>query len=482
MHLRSRFNDEGGFALATVMGAIAVITATALAGFYMAQNALGESVRVNDENRAYQAASSGLEREIAVFTPLNWATGQSASGYVFGSTQDINGTDWLSVTVVDSAGNASLGAGEYEMVSVGGSGDATETVSVRFQSFNLWDMNISGDEGSGMGAGAGFNGNGTIVGKVYCNGDFDWSGNGSIEGGPIFGREGVFIKQSTGSNVGFTDDRVPVYFDNPPEGKEGGYYADLKGAAPKLVIPWPTQEDMDRWKADAVADSAANVLGTNGTDAARHVSSVSAAQYNVFNGDLTLSATAPFGKTGPKVMNGTVVDEAASGDVIAIGSDGTLHLNGTVYIDGTLTIASNIVRYSGKGLLVAKQGVIINGRLVPASYDPTALTGELGDYDLHERSGTKMPRTSPTHCIGFASLGNLVQNSADWVCGAVFTTGSYTATPTAAKFRGAIIARNGITFNQPNVFLSSQDGMAANLPPGLPPLNNLNAMGDWRRR
>jgi hypothetical protein len=464
------------------MGAIAVISAIALGGFFMSQNALGESTRVGNENRAYQAASSGLEREMAVFTPFLWETGTSASGYTYGTTQTINNSDWIVVTVRSGDTDPSLGEGEYEMVSVGGSQSASETVSVRFQSFNLWDMNISGDEASAMGTGAGLNGNGTIIGKVYCNGDFEWTGNGSLEGGPVFVRSGVFDKQSSGSNVGFTDDRVNVYFDNPPIGQESGYYADLKGTAPKLVIPWPTQSDMDAWKSMAIADSAANLLGDgSGTDGTtRHPSSVSDSQYNVFNGDVTLSASAPFGKTGPQVTSSGAIVEAASGDVIAVGSDGTLHLNGLTYIDGALTIDSSVARYSGKGLVVAKQGVTIEGGLVPAAYNPSAGDEVSGAYTLHDRTGTKMPKTTVTDCLGIASLGDVVQSGTDWVCAAFFTEGSYSATASGAKFRGSIIAQ-GIDFGLPNSWLASQTGMSENLPEGLPPLNNLNAMSDWER-
>ncbi|HSK46994.1 MAG TPA: hypothetical protein VLA05_03200 [Coriobacteriia bacterium] len=338
MKLRNTMESDQGFALATVMGAIALITVIALTGFFVAETTLGESNRVFGENRAYQAASSGLEREMAVFTPDFLLTGTSANGYVFGSTESINTEDWFLLRVNTAAEDPSLGPDEYEMVSVGGSRSETETVSVRFQSFNLWDMNISGSENSDMGSGAGFNGNGTIIGKVYCNGDFDWSGNGSLEGGPLFVRSGVFNKQSSGSNVGFVDDRLSAYLDNPPTGATTNLYADLEGSAPKLVIPWPEQSDMDNWRTMALAASSANKLGDGIGSVQSHLQAVSDIQYNVFNGNVTLSAAAPFGKSGYLIKSGATVDEAVSGDVLAVSGDGTLYVNGVTYIDGTLTI------------------------------------------------------------------------------------------------------------------------------------------------
>jgi hypothetical protein len=173
------------------------------------------------------------------------------------------------------------------------------------------------------------------------------------------------------------------------------------------------------------------------------------------------------------VKSSGIVDENASGDVIAV-SGGTLYLNGVTYIDGTLTIDASIRQYVGKGLLVARQGVVINGRLVPAAFDS-------GSWDTIAPHTEHLPKTTPADCLGFASLGNIVQNTTDWVCGVAFISGSYSAPPTGAMFRGSIIAQ-GIDFGHPNAWLVTQTGISANLPEGLPPLNNLNAMSDWVRK
>lgn len=473
--------DEGGFALATVLGAIALISVIALGGFFIAENTLSESVRVSDENRAYQASSSGLEQELSVFTRENLVLGQSPSGYAYGVRQTINGTDWFIVTVKDSSDDPTLGADEFEMISTGGSKTSQEVVTVRFQSFNLWDMNIAGAENSQMGSGAGFQGNGRIIGKVYVNGDFDWSGNGSLEAGPVFVRSGTFNKQSTGSNVGFSAEPVPTYFDNPPTGTTTNMFTDMKGSAPKLQVPWPTAADMDNWRQWAINDADANKMGRGGVwvpadnpaGASRHPSSGSDIQYTVFNGDLSLGGI-DFGKPGEVARDsGGATDEELSGDVIAVQGN-TLYVNGVVYIDGTLELNAPIDRYRGKGLLVARDGIVINTRLVPDDY-------YMGIGDRSPGDNILMPATNTSDCLGLATLGNVTQNVADWVAGAVFASGKYTATPTAAKFRGSIIA-NGIDFNQPNVWLVTQPGLSANLPQGMPKLNNLNAKSDWIRR
>lgn len=474
-------SKDDGFALATVLAAIALITVIALGGYVIAENTLVEAQRVGTENRAYQAASSALEQELSVFTREDLLLGQSKSGYAYGTQQSINGTDWFVVTVNDSNDDASLGPDEFEMIALGGSESATETVRVRFQNFNLWDMNISGSENSNMGSGAGFNGNGTIIGKVYSNGDFEWSGSGQLDIGPVFVRNGTFIKQSSGSSVGEATDPIATYFDNPPTGPgvDSNFYAEQKGSAPKLQIPFPTADDMDNWRTWAINDSAANKMGNAGAwdptynpgGVPRHPSAASDANYNVFNGDVTIGGS-NFGKLGgvAKLGDGSI-DEAASGDILAV-SGSTLYINGLTYVDGTLTIDNSIQQYIGKGLLVAKNGVVINGRLVPAAFNS-------GSWEVYE--GTPMPLITTNDCIGFATLGNVTQNSADWVAGAVFATGTYSATASQAKFRGSIIA-NGIDFQQPNCWLVTQTGMSANLPPGMPDLPNMNARSDWIRR
>ncbi len=478
MHRNSHLASDEGFALVTVIGAMALITVIAISGFFIAQNTLGESLRVSDENRAYQAASSALDQELSVFTPESLVTGVSPSGYSYDTSRTINGSDWYVVSVHDSADDSSLGADEYEMVALGGSGGTTETVRVRFQSFNLWDMNISAGENSGMGSGAGFNGNGTIIGKVYSNGNFDWSGNGRLEDGPVFVRNGVFTKQSSGSNVGYPTDYVDAYMDNPPAGQTNGMYATLKGTAPKLDIPFPTEADMDNWRQMAISSAAANKLGDNGVwtggaTAPRHPGSVSDAQYTVFDNDITIG-TASFGKTG---TTGVPVVESESADVIAFdASQGTLYLNGIVYCDGTVTISNAVNNYVGKGVIVAHDGVVIDGRLVPRPF----AFGALDSYDTHS-SGERLPRTSTNDCLAIVSMGQVTQRVSDWVAGMIFTNGAYVATPTGAKFRGSIIS-NGINFNQPNVWLVTQTGMADNRPDGMPALNNMNAQGDWIRR
>lgn len=464
-----RFKNDDGYALPTVLGAIALMTVIALGGYFVAENTLVDAKRVSGENRAYQAASSALEQEMAVFEKTLLSSGQSKSGYAYGTKQSINGSDWFTVDVLDSTDNPAFGPDEFEMVAVGGSANTTECVRVRFMSFNLWEMNVAAGDDSAVGSGAGLNGNGRIIGKVYCNGNFEWTGSAILEEGPIFVKNGVFDKQSTASQVGDPSQPVDAYLDNPPVGQTSNMYVEQKGSAPTVTIKFPTTADLAERRAEAIRDSLRNKLG-NGTAApgvARHPDSRSDAEYNVFEGNLTLGGLT-FGKPGTAPMTGSI-DETSSGDVLAVNGN-TLYVNGVTYIDGALTISSDIYYYAGRGTLVARDGITINGRLVPVDYDT--------NFEPHD--GEKMPLLSNSNCLGLYTPGDVTQNVNGWVTAAVFAGGKFTATGAHSKFRGSIIA-NGMDFLLPGQWLVTHPKMAEYKPPGMPDLDNLNARQDWFR-
>ena len=350
--------DDDGFALAAVITAMALITVIAIAGFAVAREASNSSLRNSREERAYQAASTGLDRALATFsdTDGNWP-----------KESTINGSDSYRVDkIIYSSGDR-----DYELVSLGRSGETTEIVRVRFVYMDLWDMNISGGDNSNMGSGAGFNGNGTIIGKVYCNGDFDWTGSAELLGGPIFVKNGVFERQSSGNQIGTTGDPVEMYLDQDPLGVTfdsltGKVIATRRSSPPDLDLPWLTDADMSNYLIAAQTQSAAKAY--TGT---KRPPNSDATYYKVLHGDTTIGTSfgTPFDKTF-----GT---SGFGGDDFALAADGTLWLNGVVYCDGTLTIGSGVTSYRGSGMLVAKNGVVINGNLVPKGF----LTGDANFID-----------------------------------------------------------------------------------------------------
>lgn len=483
MRLTKLVREDAGFALVTVMGAMMLITVAATAGFFLAENALNESVRVGAENRAYQAAASALDREFAAFDVLRYQAGQpSLTNYTYGQWEGINGKDEFNVTI------RKLGPDEYEMAAVGRSGNSSETCLLRFQSLNLWDMNISGSEQ--MGAGAGFQGNGYIIGKVFCSGNFDWSGSAGIEGGPLFVTNGQFIKSSTGCYVGSSSQPLVGYFDQEPVVRDGDsrWYVEERGSAPKLQIPWEIAQDLNRWRTAAERDSGRNLLWTTGVGT-KHPSAQSDERYNTLNGDSTLGAV-NFGKGSPVGValnpDGST-DESGSADVLAVTpapfplTGKVLHINGVTYCTGKITVDSNIKYYAGNGILFAEDGFVIKGRLVPLGYDSPAPNPHAENYTTLDGKSQKLPIATATNCLSLVTPSDVLLDSGQWLVGAVFSAGRFTASGTSALYRGSIIS-NGISFDLPNGWLVTQPGLKACLPADMPPLDVNSITSDWRRQ
>lgn len=435
MHFRDMIDNDDGFALAVVMGAIAVITVVALTGFFVSQAALGDAMRLSTENRAYQAASSGLELEIPAFKPDLLPTGHSESGYVYGNPQTINGTDRYTVTVANLPGSTT----QWVMRSVGQSGVSSETVEVTFTYFDLWDMNISGGSGSWPGMREGFNGNATIIGAVYVNGRLDWTASSAIYGGPIMvagtnPTNDVLNRQNGGSTIGTVAQPIDLYLDNDPTGQTDylNQTAFRKGAAPEFDLP---------------------VLDNN------NMTDFLNAATRVYNSDLVIGAAT--GNFGDPAFDKFWY------------KDGVLYCDEVVYVKGKVTFANDIV-YRGKGMIVAEgsggTGFEIQGRLVP-------------DKPWETLYGVTMPACATDAILGLVSPGDIVQTGGDWVSAAIYINGSYSTQPGGQKesFRGSIIC-NSINFEDTNCVLATQVGLGGMIRDEMRWLgSNIYAQGDWTR-
>lgn len=462
-----RMDNESGFALAVVMSAIALVTVIAFGGFFIAQSTLEDSMRVSRENSAYQAASSALEAEMAVFKRESLTSGQSASGYTFGTWVPTNGGRDRYVVVIRALGND-----EYEMVATGASQTTTESVSVRFQSFNLWDMNISGaqnDSNGAFGGSASFNGSSVIKGKLYVAGDLDWSANGAIADGPVFVQGGQFTKSSAASQLGSSEDPIDLYLDTSIQGAgaDNNNYGVTKGSAPTIQVPWPG----DSGEFALYEANASYILTGDST-----LSDIFKSDDGAVEITQTVVSGVDYGKT---LMFNNVVDANGDGNITA----DEMNSGPIIYCSGHLTIGEDILRYMGKGVIVALGGITINGRMVPATYD-------LGDPRKFEPMDVGMvheelPVMDNANVLGLVS-GNGVtfdgQTSDDWLVAAIWSKGTFTATGTHARFRGSIIAEN-IVFTSTNIVMVTQPGLG-DLIAGtmMPEMNNMNARGDWIRR
>lgn len=433
---RRSVRSDDGFALVFAMGAIALITAVSIGGFLVAEQALNDSARGSDLNRAYQLASTGLEQELSFFS-----VDRLQAGY-YPKSVSMDGGQYVA-TVAD------LGGGVYELASEGRSAGVTETVVTRFQYLNLWDMNISGGDESSVGTRNGFNGSSTIIGSLYVNGDMDWGANGEMWGGPVFIKDGTWNAMGNGT-VGSSTNRVDAFGPIPSDNSR--YFTNPKGSAPEIEVPTLTTQNMQDYLAGAKLYATANArkVPLTGIQPANQ----DATHYTVFNGDTTFGAD--FGDK--------------STDAIAV-EGGVLHLkqDAIIYVKGSATFSSAISGYKGSGVIVSEDGFIVEGTLVPLN----GMTETLYGYTL--------PVMSEGHCLGLLSTGGLT-STGNWVVAAVFMNGNYTVPSYSHNnFRGSLIC-NSIDIQTTNTLLANQPGLGSMLPASMPKLAGFTARSDWIRR
>ena len=184
--VRSRtrsISDDSGVAMLTVIGIMVVMTVLAIGAFTLSRQALHESERVEDESRAFRAASSGLDVVLSDFDPDTTVLPLS------GSTPDGS-------YVVDVE---SVGAGEYKLTSVGSGVDGTtERVTQRFFYMNLWEMNLAGTGTQTLISGSGgLLGSSNIIGPFYMKGNLSIGANMTVHEGPLFVKNGKITVASS---------------------------------------------------------------------------------------------------------------------------------------------------------------------------------------------------------------------------------------------------------------------------------------------
>lgn len=433
--------DESGFALAVVMGAVALITAVAVGGYALASQTLDDSVRGEMYQSAYQVASSGLEEELLFFSPER--LGQYPRTIAFGP-------DRYTARVND------LGGGTYELVVDGTSGTQSETVLVRFQYLDLWDMNISGGDGSTLGVKNAFNGSSWIYGSLYVNGDVDWGSNGRLYGGPVFLKEGTWNASGNGQ-VGAAGATVDVY---GPVPSGGNYYTQNRGSAPELEIPQLTDTNMANYRTMAEASVGTPYSGT------RHARAT-AAHHAVWLGPSTIGNVS-FGVPGVDAL----AFDVASGVM-------TLKDDAVIYCDDIITFTSAVKKYKGRGIIVAKKGFVIDGSLVPAQ-GLTEVIGVPGNTKTVPKMDQDILCLLSQGDVSITAKGGSFPTGG--ICAAVFINGDVTMSNSShGDFRGSLICNN-IAFQSTNVVLATQPGLGKLLPKGMPELSGFTARGDWVRR
>jgi len=493
--------DEDGFALAAVLGAIAIITVVALAAFVLAQSALTQSQYVQAESRAMRVAESGLDRELAVFTPANVGTEYYPK---YGTTPD--GT--YTITTVEQ--NTGSVMGEYLMTSTARSGESSESVTMRFFYLDLWKMNISAGDPTTLGGGRGWQGQAEIHGPMYVRGSFEWWASANYEGGPLLIRDGDLLMGGNGK-LGY-EAPIDLYVTGSYPVDELGkrlFTNRISHTVPDIELPWIDQEYMDTMYEKAIAESVDNNMGSAAARTIMTTEAISAdpdsyatalgTALDPRNSAIPLATNAASSDhykyigmaSGPKSLgNGTndlVIGatsfgawaghgySAASGlhdDFAFDVATGTLYVEGTVFIDGDLELGPNVKNYIGNGTLVVNGDVVFDNAGVDQPSTPDALV-----------SGPFQPQAgmiSPEQCIGITTPGDVTING--YFHGAIFCNGTASLYGTHTGFRGSMLAGN-IYGDLPNIFLYIDPNLPGALPESMPAAGGgMVFAGQWTRK
>lgn len=459
--VRQQFDDEQGFVLPIVIGAIALVTVFAVGGYALANQSVERTTILETEDRAFQVASSGLDREIADFrlTDIQGGTGIVHEAEI---------GDGRYISTIEQ-----LGGSRYSIICTGTVGDQTARVRTDFFYLDLWGMSIAtGDSGRTPGSAGDWNGGAKIDGPFYvANGDFN--SNLDLVGGPFFSAGNINFKGGVNFYPRTVNDKYYVYAGGTCSESTGGSIV-VVNSSPSIDLPWVDPDYLTQMLAKAKAQSNDNKLGDgNPSVISTEVASgtyvgVKAAgatsDYKVINGPLTIDSVA-FGqitKTAGKVTG--------SDDFAYDPTTGILCVEGVVYVKGAVTLGPNISQYRGSGIILSEDVITVdtgswatgggNGTFQPQDGNPST-SSRSGAVDL-----------SSQKCLGLVGMKGVTMKRDAGFEGIVFTNGTFLLEK-GTRFEGAVHAQAiNAEPNQVELFMedleSRKISITSVLPDGIP--------------
>ncbi len=449
MHGRAKkLASDDGMVLVIVMIAIMLITILAVGGYSLASQSMHETARLETESRAFQVASSGMDRELSSFSETNFQGGAT--------------TYTSSGTTPDGSYTVSVGQSTvpfmYTMVVNGTRGNEVATLKQNFFYMDLWAVNIaagSNPSAGPFGSAGSWNGNSTIIGPLLCSGDVDFNSNVQLYGGPLF---------ASGGSVNFrggVDTHPPSggTYNIFASGGVTGEDADAKvyNSCPRIDLPWLDPDYISGMEAVAAGQSTDGMRGTTSNSNAAEViaktrAAGATADYKVINGPLVITGATPsFGISG-----------ADRDDFAFDTATDTLYVEGAVFVNGDILIGSGVREYAGNGTIVASAAGAMDGDIVIATggrLEPITDDGDDVADDL-----------TIENCLAVVAEGDVTIDSCMFE-GVVFTNGGFNINRTGGfvtEFEGPVHAHAINSNDTHNILEMETDFSASYLPGGVP--------------
>ncbi len=333
-----RLGADDGFTMVLVIGAISLISVLAVSGYVLASQSLHETGRLQTESRAFQAASSGMDKVLASFdgNPGNFE-GPTTQG------------DRYRVAVTYD------GSFQYSVISTGTSQGETAVVRQDFFFMDLWGTSIQAvNNGGKYGSAGSWNGGSTIRGPFYIAGAVDMNSNLDLIGGPLFVSGGNAAFKGGVNITPGTSGVYRIYCSGTVSGVSNSSTVKIYTTAPKIELPWTDPEYMDLMRQEAKDQSKDNMIGLREVSN-QEVTSRGNSTYKYVPGNLTINgSTASFGQIN------TAASPAYWDDFAYDTSTDTLYIEGVVFVEGDVTLGTGIRAYKGNGCIVTPKGITVS--------------------------------------------------------------------------------------------------------------------------
>lgn len=393
-----RFHNQEGFALASALGAVFLVSAIAFSSYAISNRALGNASSNRASNHAFQTAASALDYEAGRFANGTDITSQTNKTLP-------NGTDTYDLTVTTSGGITKISCSA-------GAGIAKETVSESYKSYDFSNAVYTGS-GSELTNGPAFNSRSSMfIGPMYIKTQ-PWE-NINV---PIEVSHDIVITSAPSMIDG------PLYLNADSFRANGGvrFEARLKASyeiygqnvsvkkgAPVIKEPVDIPEPQLTEATKAALKSKATASGTYFTD------------------DITIGSTQ---------IPGLTIDSAG---VLTNSSSTPL----TIYTEGECAIPSTITAYKGAITIYAEENALISGVLLPWNYVATAKG--TGSYPESYNQGYS--KYSDLPLIPYAQTNNVISIITP---GSVYNDATIPANKSSKfVFCGVVFAGKNMTFSE----------------------------------